>query len=86
MNPHPGPEPADRAALEGLALSDWSPAAGARVDSVVVEGALAAVNLLVNGDYEYSMTFRRGDDGLWQESSSVSGHTSGSDLWGIDPS
>ena len=62
--------------MERLALADWSPAAEARVESIVVAGRAAAVNLFVNGDYEYSVNFRRDESGEWYESSSSSGHTS----------
>jgi hypothetical protein len=51
---------------------------------VVVEGSLVAVNLLVNGDYEYSVIFRRDGNGAWQESSGSSGHMKASDLSWID--
>jgi hypothetical protein len=78
-------DPADRASLERWALFDWSPAAEARVRSVVVEGPLAAVNLLVHGDYEYSVIFRRDEDGARQESSGSSGHMKASDLSWIHP-
>ena len=47
---------------------------------MVAEGALAVVNLLVNGDYEYSVIFRRDGNGRWWESSSSSGHVATSDL------
>ena len=57
-----------------LALADWSEAAGARVDSVIASNSRAVVNLVVNGDYEYCVDFRRTADGQWEESASSSGH------------
>jgi hypothetical protein len=82
--PDDAPDAADRATLERLALANWSPAAEARVESVVVAGRSAAVNLLVNGDYEYSAIFRRDERGDWFESSSSSGHVQPRDLGWLD--
>jgi hypothetical protein len=42
------------------------------------------VNLLVNGDYEYSAIFRRDERGDWFESSSSSGHVQPRDLGWLD--
>jgi hypothetical protein len=67
-------------ALERLALAEWSEAAQARAHSVIVVGRWAAVNLLVNGDYEYSVQFQRDELGQWSESSSSSGHMRRADL------
>ena len=71
---------AERQRLMRLALADWSEAAEARVDSVVVSDDLAAVNLLVNGDYEYSVHFQRNEHGQWNEAGSASGHTNRFDM------
>lgn len=84
MNPLDGLGGADRAALERLAVANWSEAAEARIASVVVAGRAAAVNLFVNGDYEYSVTFQRDEGGHWYESSSSSGHMDASDLRWVD--
>jgi hypothetical protein len=48
-----------RRTLDRLALSEWSEAAEACVDSVFVVGERAAVVLLLNGYYEYSVYFQR---------------------------
>lgn len=60
--------------------ADWSEAADARVDSVIVSNRRAAVNLLVNGDYEYCVHFQQGEHGQWDEAGSASGHTSCFDM------
>ncbi len=57
-----------------LALSDWSTAADARVDSVIVSTKRVAVNLFVNGDYEYVVFLQRNELGQWDDSGSSSGH------------
>ncbi len=75
---------ADRQRLVRLALADWSAAADARVDSVVVSTRRAAVNLFVNGDYAYSVYFRRGEDGQWDEAGSSNGHRTRFDLDAVD--
>ena len=84
MDPQDGPDNAERERLARLALADWSPAAGARVDSVLVSARRAAVNLFVNGDYEYSEYFRRGEDGQWDEAGSSNGHSTWYDLDAVD--
>ena len=85
MDPQDEPESADRSALERLALADWSSAADARIESVVLMNRFAAVNLYVNGDYEYSVIFQRDEGDHWEESGSSSGHMDASDLSRIDP-
>ncbi|WP_448638247.1 hypothetical protein [Geodermatophilus sp. URMC 63] len=67
-------DPAERQRLVRLALSDWSSAADARVDSVIVSTKRVAVNLLVNGDYEYVVFFQENENGQWEEAGSSSGH------------
>ena len=79
---------AQRQRLERLALADWSEAAGAQVHSVIVVGRRAAVNLLVNGDYEYSEYFQQDESGQWRGSGSSSGHVDRlmlSNLWDDEP-
>lgn len=85
MDPQDGPGDEDRSALERLALADWSPAAEAQVESVIFGDRCAAVNLLVNGDYAYSVTFWREEAGHWEESASSSGHMDVADLSRIEP-
>ena len=85
MNPPEGLEARDRAKLERLALAEWPPPADVQIDSVVIDGGFAAVNLLLNGDYEYCAIFQRDSGGHWWESSSSSGHMDVSDLTRIDP-
>jgi hypothetical protein len=63
----------ERRALERVALADWSAAAEARVDEVLVAGRRAAVVLLLNGDYEYTILLCRDDDGVWEETGSSNG-------------
>jgi|tagenome__1003787_1003787.scaffolds.fasta_scaffold20874709_5 hypothetical protein len=75
---------AERQRLERLALADWSEAAEARVDSVIKSGRRAAVNLLVNGDYEYSVNFQKDERGQWYEAGSSSGHADRSMLEALD--
>ena len=65
---------AERQRLVRLALADWSEAAEARVDSVLVSKSRAVVNLLVNADYEYCIYFMRDQDGQWEEAGSSNGH------------
>jgi hypothetical protein len=79
-----GLEDVDRATLERSALGNWSPAAEARVASTGVVGRSAVVNLFVNGDYEYSVIFRREEGGDWWESASSSGHMDALDLARLD--
>jgi hypothetical protein len=64
---------AERRALERAALADWSGAAEATVDDVLVSGHRAAVVLLLNGHYEYTLLFWRNADGDWEESGSSNG-------------
>ena len=66
--------------LVRLALADWSEAADARVGSIIVSSDRAAVNLFVNGDYEYSVCFQRSEPGQWEEAGSGSGHASRFDM------
>ena len=54
---------AERQELERLALADWSEAAEARVDPLIVLGRRAAVNLLLTGDYEILRPLRAGRTG-----------------------
>ena len=84
MDPHDGLDQAERERLARLALADWSEAAGAPVHSVIVSASRAAVNLFVNGDYQYSVYFRRGENGQWDEAGSSNGHTTRSDLDAVD--
>ncbi len=84
MDLRDGLDDVERQRLERLALADWSEAAEARVDSVIVLGRRAAVNLLVNGDYEYSVNFRREERGQWYEAGSSSGHADRSMLDALD--
>jgi hypothetical protein len=74
MDSQDGPDGADRQRLVRLALADWSEAAEAHVDSVLVSKSRAAVNLLVNGDYEYCIYLLPGGHGQWEEAWSSSGH------------
>ena len=74
----------ERQRLVRLALADWSAAAEARVDSVIVSTRRAAVNLFVNGDYAYSVHFRRGEDGQWDEAGSSNGHMTRYDMDAVD--
>lgn len=73
-----------RQRLERLALDGWSEAAEAQVDSVIVVGRRATVNLLVNGDYEYSVHFQRDERGQWNEAGSSSGHADRSVVEPVD--
>jgi hypothetical protein len=52
---------------------------------VIFGDRCAAVNLLVNGDYAYSVTFWREEAGHWEESASSSGHMDAADLSRIEP-
>ncbi len=74
MGPRDGLDDAEQQRLVRLALADWSEAADARVDSVIVSNNRAAVNLFVNGDYEYSVYFQQSEHGQWDEAGSASGH------------
>ncbi|RBY93403.1 hypothetical protein DQ237_18325 [Blastococcus sp. TF02-8] len=74
MPPETGLGDSAREHLVLRALAGWSAAAEARVHSVVTTRRRAAVNLLVNGDYEYVELFQRDRDGLWIEAGSSSGH------------
>ncbi len=65
---------AERQRLVRLALSDWSTAVDARVDSVIVSTKRGAVNLFVNGDYEYVVFFQKNEFDQWDDSGSSSGH------------
>jgi hypothetical protein len=84
MSPDSRPDEAARKALERLALSDYTEAAQAVVDDVVLVGDRAAVILLLNGDYEYSVYFQRGGEGDWQEAGSLSGRTDATTLASLD--
>jgi hypothetical protein len=75
VEPRDGLDDAERQRLARLVLADWSEAAGARVDSVIVSGRRAAVNVLVNGDYEYSVIFEQNEHGQWYEAGSSSSHS-----------
>ena len=75
---------AERQRLVQLALADWSDAAEARVDSVIMSSRRAAVNLFVNGGYEYSVYFQRDEHELWDEAGSASGHAVRSELEALD--
>jgi hypothetical protein len=75
---------AERQRLERLALADWSEAARAHVHSIIVLGRKAAVNLLLNGDYAYSVYFQQDERGQWDEAGSSSGHADISVLEAID--
>lgn len=85
MDPQAQSGEADRSALERSALAGWSPAAGARIDSLLLRNRSAAVNLLVNGDYDYCVIFQRDESGRWEESGSSSGHMDAWDLDRIEP-
>ncbi len=88
MDPRDSVDDAQRQRLERLALADWSEAAEAQVHSVIVVGRRAAVNLLVNGDYEYSEYFQQDEGGQWHGSGSSSGHVDRlmlRDLWDGEP-
>ena len=83
-----GVDNAERQRLERLALADWSEAAEAQVHSVIVLGRRAAVNLLINGDCEYSEYFQRDERGQWYEAGSASGHVDRftlEDRWDEEP-
>lgn len=69
-----GLDDAEQQRLARLALADWSEAADAWVDSVIVSNNRAAVNLLVNGDYVYSVYFQQSEHGQWDEVASSNGH------------
>ena len=84
MDPQDGLDGVERQRLVQLALSDWSAAADARVDSVVVSSSRAAVNLFVNGDYEYTVYFRRNGHGQWDEAGSSNGHADQSGMDALD--
>jgi hypothetical protein len=63
VNSPDGLDDAERQRLVRSALADWSEAADARVDSVILSKSRAAVNLFVNGDYEYCMYFMPDEEG-----------------------
>ena len=84
MNSDDKPDDALPRSLERLALAEWSEAAEARVDSVVVVGDRAGVILLLNGDYEYSVYFQPDPNGAWQEAGSSSGRVDSSTLAALD--
>ena len=67
-----------------LALADWSEAADARVDWVIVSNSRAAVNLFVNGDYEYCIYFLPSEHGPWEEAGSSNGHADRSYMNALD--
>lgn len=67
-----------------LALADWPEAADARVVSLIASTSRAAVNLFVNGDYEYTVYFRRSEHGQWDEAGSSNGHADRSDMDALD--
>ncbi|MGY1669178.1 hypothetical protein [Geodermatophilus sp. SYSU D00710] len=56
------------------ALSDWPQAADAGVDPVIVSTERVAVDLFVDGDYEYVVLFWENEPGQWEEAGSSSGH------------
>ena len=84
MNPQDGLDDAERQRLVRLALAGWSEAADARVDSIVVGSSQVGVNLLVNGDYKYSINFIRSENGQWDESGSSNAHWSRYDMDALD--
>jgi hypothetical protein len=51
---------------------------------VIAPSGRAAVNLFVNGDYEYSVYFQRDEHGQWDEAGSSSGHADRSAAGGLD--
>jgi hypothetical protein len=84
VHPTEGLDAAERSRLERLAVAGWSAAAGAHVDSVVVLGGRAAVNLLLNGHYAYAVYFQRDDTGKWDDAGSSSGHADVAQLAYLD--
>jgi hypothetical protein len=84
MDPRNGLDAADRQRLERLALADWSEAAEVRVDSVIMLGRRAAVNVLLAGAYEYSVNFQQDEHGHWYEAGSSSGRADRSMLEALD--
>lgn len=69
----------DRSELERLALAEWSPAAGARIESVTVVDDRAEVVVRLGPGYDDFTYFQRGDDGAWHEIVSGNGPTVGWD-------
>ena len=75
---------AERSRLARLAVADWSEAAEAYVDWVVVLCGRAAVNLFLNGDHAYAVYFQRDEGGEWYDAGSSSGHADVTQLEYLD--
>lgn len=84
MDPQDGLDEVERQRLVRLALAAWSEAADAQVVSVIASKSRAAVNLLLNGDYEYTVYFQRSEHGQWDEAGSSNGHADRSDMDALD--